>query len=76
MVSPVGQAELCTSPCMAPPRWLSVKEAQELLQHKAAAKLRVQESLGLEVDAQSVLISFVGRWAFEKGVDLVAEAVH
>lgn len=26
----------------------------------------VQASLGLSVDANSVLISFVGRWAFEK----------
>ena len=49
--------------------------AAGLIAHKAACKARVQAELGLEVDPGAVLISFVGRWAFEKGIDLIAEAV-
>ena len=33
-----------------------------------------QEKLGFDVDPNCVLISFVGRWAYEKGIDLMAEA--
>lgn len=46
-----------------------------LLPHKAQCKARVQAALGLQVDPSAVLISFVGRWTFEKGIDLIAEAV-
>ena len=37
--------------------------------------IQIQAELGLAVDPGAVMISFVGRWAFEKGIDLVAEAV-
>ena len=46
-----------------------------LAAHKAACKAQTQEELGLVVDPDAILISFVGRWTFEKGIDLIAEAV-
>ena len=33
-----------------------------------------QAQLGFDVDPSAVLISFVGRWATEKGIDLIIEA--
>ena len=45
-----------------------------LMLHKARCKAQTQAALGFDVDPSCVLISFVGRWAYEKGIDLMAEA--
>ena len=49
--------------------------AAALSSHKAASKLRVQVALELELDPEAPLFSFVGRWTYEKGIDLLADAV-
>ena len=50
-------------------------EGVTLMQHKAACKAKVQEQLGFTVNPHAVLISFIGRWSYEKGVDLIADIV-
>ena len=50
-------------------------EGVDLLEHKAACKAKVQAQLGLTVDPDAVLFSFVGRWTYEKGIDLIADIV-
>ena len=43
--------------------------------HKCLAKRRCQEQLGLAIDQNATVVSFVGRWAYEKGIDLIADIV-
>jgi len=44
------------------------------MRHKAECKAKTQKHLGFDVDPDAVMISFVGRWAVEKGIDLMTEA--
>eukprot|EP00966_Prymnesium_polylepis_P086644 2005236-Prymnesium_polylepis.1 len=46
-----------------------------LAAHKRAAKRRCQEALGFAIDEGATILSFVGRWAYEKGIDLIADSV-
>ena len=43
-----------------------------LLDHKRRCKAEVQCALGLQEDPEARLLVFVGRWTYEKGIDLVA----
>lgn len=52
-----------------------VPDGMDLLEHKRQAKRRCQVQLGLEVNEDATLLSFVGRWALEKGIDLIADIV-
>ena len=42
--------------------------------HKRACKQRTQRALELAVDADTILVGFVGRLTYEKGADLVMHA--
>ena len=45
------------------------------MKYKAKCKAETQAKLGFNVDPNAVLISFVGRWATEKGIDLIIEGL-
>ena len=59
--NPVGEASIAPIP----------GGAVGLALHKRRCKEETQRALGLTVDADALLIGFVGRWTHEKGIDLV-----
>ena len=52
----------------------SLPEGVSLVEHKAVCKKRMQAALGLKMDPDAVMLGFVGRLTYEKGVDLVMDA--
>ncbi|KAL1503788.1 hypothetical protein AB1Y20_012256 [Prymnesium parvum] len=46
-----------------------------LITHKAACKARVQRDLNLIVNPDAPVFAFVGRWTYEKGIDLLADTL-
>lgn len=52
-----------------------MNETRTLLQVKSAARARVQSRYGLTVDTEATLVSFVGRLAEQKGLNLLSGTV-
>lgn len=48
--------------------------AEEAITRKTAAKLKIQQRMGLAVGEQYQLAIFLGRLTHQKGVDIIAEA--
>lgn len=48
--------------------------ADEAIARKTAAKLKIQQRMGLAVGEQYELAIFLGRLTHQKGVDIIAEA--
>jgi starch synthase len=49
---------------------------EDLKEGKAACKEQLQEKCGLQKDAATVLVSFVGRLTAQKGIDLIFEVLE
>ncbi|KAI9613259.1 hypothetical protein KEM48_003893 [Puccinia striiformis f. sp. tritici PST-130] len=56
-----------------PPDMKTIQIDQEAEAKRPGEKLQLQEWAGLEQDPEAQVFVFVGRWSFQKGVDLIAD---